>query len=85
MSTKAKDTKVKGKKAKATTVRARRVKDDDFASVIEAKKAKLHEAMKDTRIADLNVEEPPDLRIAGTLCDRFEIGKLQYLDRNRVR
>jgi hypothetical protein len=85
MSTKAKDTKVKGKKAKATTASARRVRDDDLASLVAAKKAKLHEAMTDTRIAELKVEEPPDLRMAGTLYDRFEIGKLQYLDRNRVR
>jgi len=43
MSTKAKDRKVKGKKAKttaieATTASARKVKNGDFASLVEAKK-----------------------------------------------
>src|SRR6478672_676670 len=93
MSTKAKDTKVKGKKAKkakttaikATTASARRVKDGDFASLVEAKKVKLHDAMTDTRIAELKVEEPPDLAIAGELYARFAIGELQNLERNRVR
>jgi hypothetical protein len=68
MSTKAKDRKVNGKKAKttaikATTASARKVKNGDFASLVEAKKTKLHEAMADTRIAELKVEEPPDLRM----------------------
>jgi hypothetical protein len=90
MSTKAKDRKVKGKKAKttaikATTASARKVKNGDFASLVEAKKTKLHEAMADTRIAELKVEEPPDLRMAGALYDRFAVGELQNLERNRVR
>src|SRR5689334_19528615 len=52
---------------------------------IEAKKAKLREAMEETTIADIELIEPADLTAAMSLYERFKVGDLQYLNRNRSR
>jgi hypothetical protein len=60
--------------------------DDELkANSIEAKKAKLREAMEETTIADIELVEPADLTAAMSLYDRFKVGDFQYLNRNRSR
>jgi hypothetical protein len=52
---------------------------------LEAKKAKLREAMEDTRLSELELVEPPDLKAAASLYERFQPGDFQNLERNRAR
>ena len=40
--------------------------------LLEAKKAKLHEAMEDTSLLETQLLEPADLTVAVSFYDRFE-------------
>ena len=53
--------------------------------ILEAKKAKLQEAMETTAVSEMEIKAPAGLSVTISLYDSFEVGEICQLKRNRVR